>query len=70
LIAPVGMCLFLTSIVLALMAKVAPQLNIFSVGFALRALVGLTTLWLFAPNLIAGMIAVFGRVSAMLGKLV
>lgn len=70
LIAPVGMCLFLTSIVLALMAKVAPQLNIFSVGFALRALVGLTTLWLFAPNLIAGLIAVFGRISEMLGKLV
>jgi flagellar biosynthetic protein FliR len=70
LIAPVGMCLFLTSIVLALMAKVAPQLNIFSVGFALRALVGLATLWLFAPNLIAGMIAIFGRISELLGRLV
>ena len=51
LAAPVAICLFLTTIVLALLAKTSPQMNLFSIGFALRLGVGLVAAFLFFPNL-------------------
>lgn len=39
----------LTNILLGVMARIAPQLNIFAVGFPLTILVGLTTLMLMLP---------------------
>src|SRR5262245_54094834 len=47
LAAPVTICTFVTSILLALMARTAPQLNLFSIGFALRLGVGLLAVLLF-----------------------
>src|SRR5262249_1599922 len=42
--APVAFCLFLTTIVLTLLARATPQLNLYTVGFPLRLGVGLIAL--------------------------
>jgi len=49
--APVGIALFLTNIGLALMARVAPQLNVFAVGFPLQIFIGLTMMIVSLPLL-------------------
>jgi flagellar biosynthetic protein FliR len=43
--------MLLTNIVLGVLARVAPQLNIFAVGFPLTIMVGLTMLYLLLPYL-------------------
>ena len=52
--APVAICLFLSTVVLALMARATPQLNLFSVGFPLRIVIGLAALLFFLPHLMTG----------------
>jgi flagellar biosynthetic protein FliR len=69
LAAPVGICTFITSIVLALMARTAPQLNLFSVGFALRLGVGLVAAVLFMPEIVTSFGGIVGRFGVFLGKL-
>jgi flagellar biosynthetic protein FliR len=49
--APVGIALFLTNIGLALMVRVAPQLNIFAVGFPLQIMIGLVMIVISLPLL-------------------
>lgn len=49
--APVGIALFLTNVGLALMARVAPQLNIFAVGFPLQIMIGLIMMIISLPLL-------------------
>jgi flagellar biosynthetic protein FliR len=49
--APVGVALFLVNVGLALMARVAPQLNVFAVGFPLQILVGLSMIVISLPLL-------------------
>ncbi|MDB5092415.1 MAG: flagellar biosynthesis protein FliR [Candidatus Eremiobacteraeota bacterium] len=49
--APVGIALFLTNIGLALMARVAPQLNVFAVGFPLQIMIGLVMIIISLPLL-------------------
>lgn len=49
--APIGIALFLVNIGLALMTRVAPQLNIFAVGFPLQIFVGLVMLIISLPLL-------------------
>jgi len=49
--APVGISLYIVNIGLALMARVAPQLNVFAVGFPLQILVGLTMIVFSMPLL-------------------
>jgi hypothetical protein len=41
--------MLLTNVVLGVLARVAPQLNVFAVGFPLTILVGLATLFLLLP---------------------
>jgi flagellar biosynthetic protein FliR len=41
--------LALTNLVMGLVARVAPQMNIFSIGFPITIGVGLTGLWLTLP---------------------
>jgi flagellar biosynthesis protein FliR len=43
------------------MARTAPQLNIMSVGFALRLAVGLLALVVFLPELATRFVAMFTR---------
>jgi flagellar biosynthetic protein FliR len=59
LVAPVALCLFLTTVVLALMTRAAPQLNLYSVGFPLRVLVCLGAALVMMPTLLTGMIRMF-----------
>ena len=60
LAAPVALCLLLTTIVLALMTRAAPQLNLYSVGFPLRVLVSLGALTILLPQMLAGVQGLFG----------
>ncbi len=62
---PVLACLFLTTTALALMTRAAPQLNLFTVGFPLRMLIGLGALLFFLPQLVHGLV----RMTAHLGEL-
>ena len=50
--APVAIALYVVNIGLALMARVAPQLNVFAVGFPLQILVGLTMIIISMPLLV------------------
>ena len=59
LIAPVVLCLFLTTVVLALMTRAAPQLNLYSVGFPIRVFVGLGATLLLLPQMMTAMIRMF-----------
>lgn len=59
LAAPVALCLFLTTIVLVLMTRAAPQLNLYTVGFPLRVLVSLGAMLVMLPQLLTGMIGMF-----------
>ena len=70
LAAPVGAFLFLTAVVLALMTRAAPQLNLYSVGFPLRLAAGLVGLLLFFPQLMSNLVAIFGRLSELLIRMV
>lgn len=51
----------LTNVVLGVLARIAPQLNIFAVGFPLTILVGLTTLFLLLPYVEAPLRAALER---------
>jgi flagellar biosynthetic protein FliR len=66
LAAPVALCLFLTTLVLALLTRAAPQLNIYSVGFPVRVIVSLVAMVLLLPQLISGIIGLFGNTMALL----
>jgi flagellar biosynthetic protein FliR len=70
LAAPVAICTFVTSILLAFMARTAPQLNLFSIGFALRLGVGLIAALLFLPEFAASFAGIVSRFSEFLSRLV
>ncbi len=52
---PIGVGLFLTTIITALLMKISPQLNLLSVGTPLRLLIGLGIAYVFLPDTIAMM---------------
>ena len=66
LAAPIGCCLFVTSLVLALLSRAAPQLNLMSAGFALRLLVGLLAMLMLWPDIAPWMVSVLHRFSSMM----
>lgn len=70
LAAPVGVCLFLTSVVLALLSRLAPQVNVFNTGFAVRVGVGLGALVLLLPGMAAGLVSAFSHFAQLLQRLV
>ena len=55
---PILAVMLLVNVVLGVMARIAPQLNLFAVGFPLTVLAGLAALVLFLPTLEAPMRAV------------
>ena len=59
--APVAIALFITNVGLALMARVAPQLNVFAVGFPLQIMVGLAMIVISFPLLINVMPQVYAQ---------
>lgn len=66
LAAPLGACLFLLAITMAVMARAAPQLNVYSVGFTLQVLVVLFGGLFLLPDLVLTMNAITARVGAMI----
>lgn len=63
---PVACCLFITSLVISLMSRVAPQMNLMSFGYAFRIIVGLLATWLLWPDLVPRMLSVLHRYSIYL----
>lgn len=49
IVGPVGVCLFILTVGLALLNKAAPSLNLFSVGMTLRSGIGIVCLIAFMP---------------------
>jgi flagellar biosynthetic protein FliR len=70
LAAPAALCLFLTSVILALLTRAAPQLNLYTVGFPLRMIVGLGALLLLLPTILTGLLQVLNRFGDYLAGLV
>jgi flagellar biosynthetic protein FliR len=48
---PIAIVLFITNVTLALLSRVAPQVNVFSVGLPLQLMVGLTMMIITMPLL-------------------
>ena len=61
--------MFLTMIMLALLIRVAPQMNIFSVGLALRVAMGLLATLMFLPGILMLMGHVLGKAWSLLASL-
>jgi flagellar biosynthesis protein FliR len=70
LAAPVGALLFIISIVLALIARAAPQMNLFSVGFGLRILVGMAAMFVLLPDFVKALVRCLAHMSTLLERLV
>ena len=70
LAAPVGALLFLSSIILALMTRAAPQMNIFSLGFTLRIALGLGGMFLLMPDFISAVVRSIAHMGDLLERLV
>lgn len=70
LAAPLGLCLFLLSVTLAVMARTAPQLNVYSVGFSLQVIVLLFGGLFLLPEMVLTLNAIVARVGGMLQGLV
>lgn len=66
LVAPIACCLFITSLVLGVMARAAPQLNLMSVGFSMRIIVGLVATSVLWPDVAPQMSVVLQNFSSLL----
>jgi flagellar biosynthesis protein FliR len=60
---PLGLCLMMLAVVLAIMTRAAPQLNIYSVGFTLQVFVALAGSLYLMPDVINLMATHVGRVN-------
>jgi flagellar biosynthetic protein FliR len=63
---PLGLCLFLLSVSLAIMARAAPQLNIYSIGFTLQVLVAMLGSLYLMPDIIKLIVLIFEHLKAIL----
>jgi flagellar biosynthetic protein FliR len=61
LAAPVGLLLFLTTVLLALLTRAAPQMNLYTVGFPLRLGVGLAASLLLLPSWVGVVVNAFAQ---------
>lgn len=66
LAAPVACCLFIASLLLGLMSRAAPQLNLMSFGYGLRITVGLLATYFLWPDIAPQMNVVLYRFSNLL----
>jgi flagellar biosynthetic protein FliR len=67
---PLALAMFLVTIVLALLGRAAPQLNIYSVGFTLQSLVALGAALILLPDLVHLMSAALARMGETLRVLI
>ena len=66
---PLLAILFIVQVTLAFVSRAAPQLQVFSVGFAIATAVGLTTLILIFPDISRGFVVEYSQVSTQLERL-
>lgn len=66
LVAPIACWLFITSVILALMARAAPQLNIMNVGFVLRLITGFGASIILLPEIAPNFTQIMMRFSRLL----
>ncbi len=66
---PMLAVLFIVQVTLAFVSRAAPQLQVFSVGFAIATTVGLTTLVLIFPDVTRGFIIEYSQLSAHIERL-
>lgn len=66
---PMLAILFVVQITLAFVSRAAPQLQIFSVGFAVATIVGLATLILVLPDISRGFVVEHSKVSSHLERI-
>ncbi|QEL13319.1 flagellar biosynthetic protein FliR [Limnoglobus roseus] len=52
---PLALCLFLLSVCLAIMTRVAPQLNVYSIGFTIQTIVALLGVLFLLPEIVRGL---------------
>ena len=67
---PVVVLLFLVNMLIGFMTRVAPQMNIFSIGFPLTIIVGFTMLLISLPSMANAMSGLLQTASAMVRDLV
>ena len=67
---PVVVLLFLVNMLIGFMTRVAPQMNIFSIGFPLTILVGFTMLLISLPSMANAMSGLLQTASSMVQDLV
>ncbi len=65
---PIALCLFLLAVLLAVMARTAPQLNVYSVGFTLQVTVALVGGLFLMPEMVRYMLVALGQTGEMIGK--
>jgi flagellar biosynthetic protein FliR len=66
---PLLAILFIVQVTLAFVSRAAPQIQVFSVGFAIATSVGLATLILVFPDISRGFIVEYSQVSTQLERL-
>ena len=67
---PVMVLLLLVSVLIGILARVVPQMNVLEVGFTLRIAVALVALFVFAPLLAPGMAQLYRHLADGLGAAV
>jgi flagellar biosynthetic protein FliR len=66
---PLVLCLFLLAVMLAVMARAAPQLNVYSIGFTLQVLVVLFAGLFLLPDMVMTMQAFIAKTGDVMPKL-
>lgn len=67
---PLALCLFLLAVTLAVMARAAPQLNVYSIGFTLQVLVVLVAGLFLLPEILGAMHGGLTHMGADLPRLI
>lgn len=58
---PLAVCLFLLSVCLAIMTRVAPQLNVYSIGFTLQTIIALLGVLFLLPEILRALTVAMSR---------
>jgi len=66
---PMVLCLFLLAVTLAVMARAAPQLNVYSIGFTLQVMVVLIGGLFLLPDIVMTMQGIVGRTGDSLPRM-
>ncbi len=63
---PLALAMFVLTVVLAVLGRAAPQINVYSVGFTLQAFAGIIGALLLTPELVRLMALMMGRIAEVI----